>query len=104
MILFFLLMTDCANCNCGRGVSALEMILIGIVAWLLLIRPMIVFVWSPEHLFDLGSHILLSITAVFTPILPQTKSKRHVKVFRIEPLTANSLRSNEFSHDKAGST
>ncbi|EFX85866.1 hypothetical protein DAPPUDRAFT_309120 [Daphnia pulex] len=95
---------DCANCNCGRGVSALEIILIGIVVWLLLIRPMIVFVWSPEHLFDLGSHILLSITAVFTPILPQTKSKRHVKVFRIEPLTANSLTSNEFSHDKAGST
>jgi hypothetical protein len=65
---------------------------------------MIVFIWSPEHLFDLGSHILLSITAVFTPILPQKKSKRNVKIFRIDPLTADSRASKEYSHDKEGAT
>ena len=49
---------------------------------------MIVFIWSPEHLFDLGSHILLSVTAVFAPILPQQKRVRQVKVFRIDPASA----------------
>ncbi|KAK4012921.1 uncharacterized protein LOC116931540 [Daphnia magna] len=93
----------CPSCSCGRGItSALEIILFGIVLWLLLIRPMIVFIWSPEHLFDLGSHILLSITAVFTPILPKQKSTRHVKIFRIDPLTAISRPNNE--HDKNETT
>ena len=48
-------------------------------------RPTIVFIWYLELFFDLGPHILLSVTAVFAPILPQQKLTRKVRIFRIEP-------------------
>lgn len=95
--------TGSVTCNCGRGTTtALEVILCCIVLWLMLIRPMILFIWSPEHLFDLGSHILLSVTAVFAPILPQQKLTRQVSIFRIDPTTANLPTSKEQSDHSDG--
>lgn len=89
------------TCNCERGTTALEVILYCIVLWLMLVRPMILFIWSPEHFFDLGSHILLSVTAVFAPILPQQKLTRKVSIFRIEPANIRLTKENSDDSDRA---
>lgn len=50
----------------------MEIILGANAIWMVLVRPLILLMWSPDHLFiDLGSHLMLTIAAVFAPILPQ---------------------------------
>lgn len=73
--------TGAQDCHCVHGpeTPALEMILGANVIWMVLIRPVVIIMWSPEHLFvDLGSHLMLTIAAVFAPILPQQVLVRQV--------------------------
>lgn len=98
----FLLATDgVPACHCSQTTTkALEIVLFCIAVWLVLIRPVILFAWSPKHLFDLGSHILLSITAVFAPIFPQQKTTRKVSVFRIDPASVTSINTSVKEYTK----
>lgn len=71
-------MKDWCSCWRTKGGSELAVILGTIVVWMALIRPIILFFWSPDHVFvDLGSHLVLTISAVFAPIIPRS-SKPHI--------------------------
>jgi hypothetical protein len=86
-------LAEFAECNCSTaGESpALEIILGGTVVWLAVVRPCVLFMWSRDHLFvDLGSHLMLTVAAVFAPILPSQLVVRQVKIYQLEaPDTAN---------------
>jgi len=81
-------MKDCCSCWHSKGSSELAVILGTIVLWMALIRPLILFFWSPDHLFvDLGSHLVLTVSAVFAPIVPRSPTPHilltDADVFRI---------------------
>lgn len=81
-----LLLDRCDCTSAGEG-PALEIILGTNVIWLLVLRPCVLLLWSREHLFvDLGSHLMLTIAAVFAPILPNQKIRRQMSdgIFQIE--------------------
>jgi len=81
-----LLLDRCDCTSAGEG-PALEIILGTNVIWLLVLRPCVLLFWSREHLFvDLGSHLMLTIAAVFAPILPNQKIRRQMSdgIFQIE--------------------
>ena len=80
-------LAEVAECNCSTaGESpALEIILGGTVVWLAVVRPCVLFLWSRDHLFvDLGSHLMLTVAAVFAPILPSQLVVRQVKIYQLE--------------------
>ena len=61
-------------CNCAKGSAdshTLEVLLLSNVIWLTVIRPFVFLLWNPDNLFvDIGSHLVLTITSVFSPIFP----------------------------------
>ena len=74
-------------CNCVRGgadSNTLEVLLSLSAIWLTIIRPFVFFLWTPEQLFvDVGSHLVLTIISVFSPILP-LKHRQVKNVYQIE--------------------
>lgn len=76
---------DPCICWRGKGSRELAIILGTIVLWMALIRPCILLLWSKDHLFiDLGSHLMLTISAVFVPIIPRPSETPKVDIYRID--------------------
>lgn len=64
-----------SQCSCGTSSvdrTAIEWILGAVVLWMAGVRPAVLVAWSQRRLFvDVGSHLMLTIAAVFVPILPK---------------------------------
>lgn len=89
---------DPCTCWHAKGSGELATILAAIVVWMALIRPCILFFWSADSLFiDLGSHLMLTVSAVFAPIVPRLPATaRHVDIYRIDLVDGSK---NSYSDD-----